>query len=237
MGCRTYKHAANIQDMMSRASNTFEDASKAFQSRNALGSAELLLRKLSKNPEFYAHMYDTLGVENLIGVSSPEELASRFLNITPEEALWKRSAIEQIKTNKSKMSKWLLKGKWSKRLAIGALASIILDPNTNSILLPDQRGHGEANDWPSIHEITRSYKNRAGVKSIPKLREKNLLPGTVDKLIQEANFPKHYGSKHIISEFIPTAPRRLNYNRDESYKNNELSLQEYSRKLNGILIR
>ena len=234
---RTYKHAANIQDMMSRASNTFEDASKAFQSRNALGSAELLLRKLSKNPEFYAHMYDTLGVENLIGVSSPEELASRFLNITPEEALWKRSAIEQIKTNKSKMSKWLLKGKWSKRLAIGALASIILDPNTNSILLPDQRGHGEANDWPSIHEITRSYKNRAGVKSIPKLREKNLLPGTVDKLIQEANFPKHYGSKHIISEFIPTAPRRLNYNRDESYKNNELSLQEYSRKLNGILIR
>lgn len=233
-----YKHTANLQDMLTRTSNLFEDTGRALQHRNALGAAELFIRKASRNPEFYSHMYETLGAQNLIGVNTPEELASRFFNITTEEALWKRAAIEESSIMKSKLTNWLVKGKWSKRLAIGALAAVILDPNTNSIMLPDQRGGGEKHDWPSLHELTRSYGNRVGSKSVPTLRQKAILPATLDKLKQEMDLPKGMGSKSTISSFMPPPlPFKPNYSRKEDYRDNPLNFQEHVRKLNAILLR
>jgi len=200
-----------------------------------MDSTAQFMRTFMGQPTIQGDMMKMLGEQNLIGITTSDQLFDMWWSQGSGTQV-SRAAKEEMGFTIRKTTDWLMKHKWGRRASLGVLAMIMLDPNTNSILLPDQRGGGEVYDWPSMNELTKSYRNRGINRTQAKLRTKQLLPSTVDKMLQEVQFPKAFGNKNIISEFIPRPPNTITYNRNERYRNNPLTIQEYTRKVNGMLL-
>jgi len=233
---KTYQHVANLNDYRTRTNNLATDIGTVLAGKQAMDQSIQMMRTFLGQPTIQGDMMRYLGDANLVGITTPDQLADLFLYGGDSGQQVSRAAKEKMGFTVRKATDWMMKHKWSKRASLGILAMITLDPNTNSLLLPDQRGGGEVYDWPSMNELTKSYRNRGINRTQAKLRTKQMLPSTVDKMLQETQFPKSFGTKNIISEFIPRPPNTITFNRNESYRNNPLTIQEYTRRVNGMLL-
>ena len=120
--------------------------------------------------------------------------------------------------------------RWTKRAAIGLLAFNIMDPNTNSLLLPDQRGQGEESDIPSLAEISSGYRTR-------EVKVRSTSPALVDRLRQAAGLPTSLGRGGTLNHFVPAPPTNtIRYNR-KLRKDGPANMHEFSRQIGGILLR
>jgi len=232
---KSYQHVANLLDYRTRTSNLVTDMGSVLAGKQSMDRAGQMMRTYMGQPTIQGDMMRMIGDQNLIGISTPEQLFDLWWSHDPTTQV-SRAAKEEMGFTIRKTTDWMMKHKWGRRASLGLLAMVMLDPNTNSLLLPDQRGGGEVYDWPSLNELTKSYRNRGINRAQAKLRTKQLLPSTVDKILQEVQLPKSFGNKNIISEFIPRPPNTITYNRNEAYRNNPLTIQEYTRRVNGMLL-
>ena len=104
----------------------------------------------------------------------------------------------------------------------------ILAPNTNSILLPDQRGLGEEYDIPSLAELSRGYNREP-------LKVRGQSPVLVDKLLRASGLPSQYGTAGRINRYVPPAPANSITYRTNRRKDNPADLHELARQLGGII--
>ena len=144
-------------------------------------------------------------------------------------SLTRRAANETTGKFVSGLTKGLAHQRWTKRAAIGMMALAVLDPNTNSILLPGQRGRGEEYDIPSLEELTSSY-NRKTVK----FREYS--PPLLDKMARSMGLPFTVGSSGRINRYLPPEPRRVHLTGVNHTKRNQASMQQFARRVDGILL-
>ena len=160
-------------------------------------------------------------VDDFASIAS-HEMASQL----PKMA--QRSGLETL----SKFGKGMIEGishsKWTKRTAVGLLAFSIMDPNTNSLLLPDQRGQGEENDIPSLAEISRGYRSR-------EVSMKTTSPVLIDRLRQAAGLPTYMGSTGVRSGYVPPPPSNTIRHNRQLRRDNPANLHEFSRQIGGVM--
>ena len=144
--------------------------------------------------------------------------------------LAQRTGLETLKKFGRGMMEGLSHSRWTKRAAIGLLAFNIMDPNTNSLLLPDQRGQGEESDIPSLAEISSGYRRR-------EVKVRSTSPALVDRLRQAAGLPTSLGRGGTLNHFVPAPPTNtIRYNR-KLRKDGPANMHEFSRQIGGILLR
>ena len=155
-------------------------------------------------------------------------LSSALENSFDSATLTKRAGLETMNKFTRGLVEGLKHARWTKRAAVGMMAFSILDPNTNSILLPDQRGQGEEYDIPSLAELSRGYR-REDVKV------RHTAPHLLDKLISAAGLPSNYGTPGRINRYIPPAPSQTMTYRTNRRKDSPADLHELTRQLGGMI--
>lgn len=199
--------------------------------KNAVFGAQV---DLLSNEKSFVHSYLTnalISPEQKAMITDADSAAFFMIDSLENELTTKRTTVESVtKYVKDLMSETGKKGlnTWGKRAAIGALAAIVLDPNTNSILLPELEADGEKYDIPSFDEISKSYKNR-----FTKLRGRSA--PLIDKLMEEMSLPYRIGGRSVNGPKLPPNPNRIISNKRD-YRNNTLNIREYARQVNGIML-
>ena len=140
----------------------------------------------------------------------------------------KRTGIESIHLFTKNLTEGLAKSRWTKRAAIGMMAFSILDPNTNSILLPDQRGRGEEYDIPSLAELSRGYR-----RDSIKLRSDS--PILADKILDAAGLPVRFGTAGRVNRYVPPIPTKHKRVYTSRRKDGPGDLHELSRQIGGLI--
>jgi len=166
-----------------------------------------------------------------MSISTADDMAKYVVSRAfTDEAVSSRTVIEQTSKFLGDMLHGVAQGKWAKRAGVAALAMMILDPNTNSILLPDQRADGERYDIPSLQELGKTYRNR-----LTRFRESS--PVLLDKMAKLAGLPAFSGAPGYENKHMPPPPPGMvNYTRVQ-HRKDALSLQQMAKQVNGILLR
>ena len=144
-------------------------------------------------------------------------------------SLIKRASSETTGKFISSLTKGLAHQRWTKRAAIGMMAFALLDPNTNSLMVPGQRGRGEEYDIPNLSEITSGYNQRA-------VKFKEYSPPLMDKMARSLGLPYGIGSSGRVNPYLPPEPRRVHHVGVDHNKRNQASMQQLVRQVNGILL-
>jgi len=191
----------------------------------------VLSDSLGSNRKWIGNEISNLLSSGTMGASNLEDVAAVGADLLMNETVYKkRAAVEGMGTFFKKVINEAAHGKWTKRAAIGIAALAIIDPNTNSILLPDQRADGEKNDIPSLSEISRGYKRHT-------VKTQTMTASLVDKMIAAAGLPSSIGTAGVINNYLPPMPQtKVRYNRRER-RENALTLNEYARQVKGVLLR
>jgi len=239
------------QLLRERVTEGLEDLSTVAYTSNLLVNNKLVGNKASSlystrapvvgmqavfNESLFEHggiiMGDAITGSRLPAGTSRMDLA-RLMTETYGDKAAKTAARVGIETHSRTVSRMLnsfTSSKWGKRAAVAALALMVLDPNTNSILLPDQRGDGERYDIPTVNELFSSRKNRI-------VKTKGSSPALVDKFIKEAGLSTAYGFPGYNNGHIPPAPAGSNSYHASKRRKDPLSLQQIARQVGGIVLR
>ena len=201
----------------------------------------------SKKPRdlMYGVLSDSLGgsrkwigneISNMLsagtmGASNLDDMAAVGADILMNETIYKkRAAVEGLGSFFKKVVTEAAHGKWTKRAAIGVAALAIMDPNTNSILLPQQQADGEKNDIPSLSEITRGYRRH-------EVKAQTMTAALVDKMTAAAGLPVSIGTAGVRNNYLPPMPQGQTRYHKRERRQNALTLNEYARQVKGVLLR
>jgi len=168
---------------------------------------------------------------DIASVSDADDMAKFIISRTFDtDSVRTRAMLEQTSRTVGDMLHGVMQGRWAKRAGVAALALMILDPNTNSILLPDQRAEGERYDIPSLQELSKTYRNR-----IVKFRENS--PVLLDKMARAIGLPTFGGSPGYKNTYMPPPPPGMvNYTKIQ-HRRDPLTLSQMSKQVEGIMLR
>jgi hypothetical protein len=168
---------------------------------------------------------------DIASISEADDMAKYIISRTFDtNSVRTRAMLEQTSRTVGDMLHGVMQGRWAKRAGVAALALMILDPNTNSILLPDQRAEGERYDIPSLQELSKTYRNR-----LVKFRENS--PVFLDKMARAVGLPTFGGSPGYENPHMPPAPPGMvNYTKIQ-HRRDPLSLSQMSKQVEGIMLR
>ena len=168
---------------------------------------------------------------DLASISEGQDMAKYIISRAfTDDTISTRAMLEQTSRTVGDMLHGVMQGRWAKRAGVAALALMILDPNTNSLLLPDQRGEGERHDIPSIQELSKTYRNR-----LVKFRENS--PIFLDKMARAVGLPTFGGSPGYKNTYMPSPPPGMvNYTKIQ-HRRDPLTLSQMSKQVEGIMLR
>ena len=127
----------------------------------------------------------------------------------------------------SKAFEGLVSSRWGRRFGIAAGVLTLFDPNTNSILLPDQQYDGEKYDIPSLDEVDQSWKNRF------KARAEDT-PSFMDKMETLSGLPLSQYQRPVNRPGVPPRPNRPIYNTQSRRSYTYSNINELKRRLGNI---
>ena len=132
---KSYQHVANLLDYRTRTSNLVTDMGSVLAGKQSMDRAGQMMRTYMGQPTIQGDMMRMIGDQNLIGISTPEQLFDLWWSHDPTTQV-SRAAKEEMGFTIRKTTDWMMKHKWGRRASLGLLAMVMLDPNTNSLLLP-----------------------------------------------------------------------------------------------------